>query len=421
MTHQAPELLATSAPPVKRSRSRAVCKRCHDRRTRCDLYTTGVPCSGCKAARLDDDCQLLVSKRSRGHNGRFSSRRVVENEGQITAVCSPGEAFHDQPFPTTPDPSLQNRSQAQRTTTVVDEPEPSDSGSTLTLAPSESDSVWSKVVSHYHPDVPDGRRVMYVGEQWTLAYVMRWKDPPSGASEDTVSGTSAASPTGIHVSMPIEDNAPSPAQKRVSPLVTELTGQAELPARIQQGLIDSYFTRNHRLYPIVNERDLRSSYQSGTISPVLLHSILYAAALHAPDAIIYRAGFDSRQACLLSLYRRAKTAYMLHDDDGTADQLSSVQAAFLLHNMWQAPTATMDPWTWLGLAIRTAQNIGMHRSTKQSALKDADKRLWKRIWWCLYVSSLRLAGTAPTLITRKISNSLRHGIGKWPVDSENQY
>ena len=43
-------------------------------------------------------------------------------------------------------------------------------------------------------------------------------------------------------------------------------------------------------------------------------------------------------------------------------------------------------WYWTGIAISTAQTIGLHRdpdSKRQNkALSSSQRRLWKNIWWC---------------------------------------
>ncbi len=193
-------------------------------------------------------------------------------------------------------------------------------------------------------------------------------------------------------------STPTPAQQ--TPAESSAQGQAHeqsespgpgplpLPLGIQRALIDAFCAHHTTLFPIISEAKFRAEFDAAAVSPLLLSAVLYAGAIHVGDATIYQAGFDSRQACLRRLYSRAKALFF--DDDGgdadTADdRLSRVQMAFLLQNMWLHPNATMDCWTWLGFAVHLAQNMGMHRSTARSALRVEDRKLWKRIWWSLYV------------------------------------
>ncbi|CAG9977785.1 unnamed protein product [Clonostachys byssicola] len=286
-----------------------------------------------------------------------------------------------------------------QTESVGNQPSPEEtkgSGSASQPAPADEADMWSRVVSYQTRLPSDGQRVIYVGEPWTLAYVMQWKGRQRQGMVDVAgspNGLSTESPTAIHVSVPIE-NQTSPDSQRQPQSSTGAVSTAnasDLPADIQQALVKSYFSRHNILYAVLDSRRFSEQSRSHTLDPCLHLAVLYAGALHVPDPIIYRAGFDSRQACLISLYRRAKKIFFQNDDDGTVDQLSYIQSAFLLHNMWQGPNATLDPWTWLGLAIRMAQNIGMHRSTQSSSLPEPDKRLWKRIWWCLYTRDRQIA------------------------------
>lgn len=46
-------------------RKRAACERCNRRRTKCDGWLIGVPCSGCKKSNNHKQCALMQSKRRR--------------------------------------------------------------------------------------------------------------------------------------------------------------------------------------------------------------------------------------------------------------------------------------------------------------------------------------------------------------------
>jgi hypothetical protein len=152
-------------------------------------------------------------------------------------------------------------------------------------------------------------------------------------------------------------------------------------------MIDAYFAHHFVHYPIIAEQEFRTSFNDKTVSLLLLSAVLYAGAIHVSDQVIYRAGFDSRQVCLRKLYNHSKMIFFTEDDNvEIGDQLSRVQAAFLLHHMWLSPNSTMDCWNWLSLAVRLAQNMGMHRSTTRTTMVEKDRKLWKRIWWSLYVS-----------------------------------
>ena len=365
-----------TARQTRKPRNRVACKRCHDRRVKCDVSATGTPCTGCTAANLDSQCHIVTSKRGRGDNGRFSCLGSSET---LQLPVTPREDVAE-----SADSSGSRPADAGSASASEQNQRPYDD---------EAD-VWTKVVSQDSATLAEARRIVYVGEPWTLAYVMQWKgrghQGHSQDADDAANHPLAESPTAVHVSVPMDTSSTPAANNRLIDSESGLpTPRApELSTGSQKALVDSYFARHHTLYPAMNENSFRAALRDGTVSSCLRHSVLYAGALHAPDPVIYRAGFDSRQECLLSLYRRAKFAYFMSDNERTTDQLSSIQSALLLHNMWEGPNAALDPLTWLGLAIRMAQNIGMHRSTQSSSLRASDKRLWKRVWWCLYVRLL---------------------------------
>lgn len=382
MDHPTAASSASSAVKIKKTRSRIACKRCHDRRVRCDAEKAGTPCSQCREVNLGHACQLISSRRFRGNNGRFFCRDMHNKVQTTGSIMSPISEVSNS-MQSLPAEHLESQGQNDG----IEDVAPSETS--LVRAASTEADVWSKVVSYDHSRPADGRRVLYVGEPWTLAYVMQWKSQRHEVrrgDEHSVHEMVAESPQGVHVQVPMDDSVPSPPQPVAAASPASITSQSNLSMERQQELIDSYFTRNHRLYPILNQQDFRSAFRAGTLSPTLALAVFYAAALHIPDPVIYRMGFDCRKTCLLTFYGRAKNSFFANDDDSSTDQLSHIQAAFLLHNMWQGPNANMDPWTWLGLGIRMAQNIGMHRSTRQSSLSETDQKLWKRIWWCYYVS-----------------------------------
>ena len=197
-------------------------------------------------------------------------------------------------------------------------------------------------------------------------------------------------PNELHQALPPEsEEVLQPASSSTKDLEKSVTSTADdlPPLDIQSALIDAYFAYDHTLYPVIAQSDFRDAFRSGTVSKLLLLSVFYAGALHVDDAVVYRICSKGRLDCLQSFYTRAKAVF---DADSERDRVSVVQSAYLLHNWWQHPNATMDPWTWLGLAIRLAQNLGMHRSTDKSPLSPSDRSLYKRIWWCLYVSAIIL-------------------------------
>ena len=361
---------------VKR-RSRQACKRCHDRRVRCDASSKGTPCSGCIASNLAEGCKLIESRKGRGEDGRFSTKATEHIVRRLPNSPTSVSEIPD----ASPARSEESGSGRLGTSEDVEEAEP-------VQRPASEAEQWSNFISRRVASVPDGRRMTFVGESWNLSYMIQWKsrapmaDSTEPGNQLHISPSEAESDSPcFHIPMPIQQDTPSPQSTRTSSKLRD-----QLPDAIQLAIIDAYLAYHHVHYPILNEREFRNDVRDRTISPLLLSAVLYAGSVHVPESVIYRAGFESRQNCVRKLYTRSKNIFFEDENDlDVSDQLSRVQAAFLLHHMWLSPNSIMDCWTWLSLSIRLAQNMGMHRNTARSTLKYEDRKLWKRIWWSLYV------------------------------------
>lgn len=94
-------------------------------------------------------------------------------------------------------------------------------------------------------------------------------------------------------------------------------------------------------------------------------------------------GHSTRWDANNHLFTKASTSFDAdRESDGTNRVLS-----YLLHYWFGSPNTYRDSHWWLAAAIRSAQCMGYHRSTKNSKIPAKVKSRWKRIWWCLYVSS----------------------------------
>lgn len=372
---------------IVKPRSKHACNRCHARRVRCDASVRGIPCSGCIASNLGGACRLIESRKARDGSGRFSTKasdlgsttRSLPSAGSVGEVRSAATAGA-----ASPDSPVEQEYESVGAGPDADEPE------LIRRAASEADQ-WSKIVSQDVSSLKDSRHITYVGESWNLSYMLQWKSRAAALHDSNDPGVRHTSPSEttdadspcFHIPMPLQQDTQSPRSAKPS---STFKGQI-LPSNVQLAMIDAYFAHHHVHYPVIAEHEFRTSLDDKSISLLLLSAVLYAGAIHVADQVIYRAGFDSRQACLRKLYNHSKMIFFTEDDNAEiSDQLSRVQAAFLLHHMWLTPNSTMDCWTWLSMAVRLAQNMGMHRSTTRTSLNEEDRKLWKRIWWSLYVS-----------------------------------
>ena len=187
---------------------------------------------------------------------------------------------------------------------------------------------------------------------------------------------------------------------------TELPKDLPLP-HLRERLIDSYFSHFHAYFPILDKSSFSSSLVEGSTSITLLRAVLFVGSTQCDPAIYHLLGYSTRNDAGDELFALAKNSF---DSDNTSDRTEMLQSCFLLHYWWGQPTAFKDSLWWISTAIRSAQCMGMHRSTIRSKISRNTQVLWKRIWWCLYVSSCQ--HSRDLKLTNKDSRSAV-GIGDW--------
>jgi hypothetical protein len=226
-------------------------------------------------------------------------------------------------------------------------------------------------------------RAAFVGESWFASYLANTATighmdlhQPVEVTENAGNRTCSVSP---QIEAPMETNT---AQASIDPS----TGlPRDLPAApLMQRLIESYFSRFHVYFPILDKSSFLSSVDDGSVSATLLRSVLFVGTTQCDPAIYHLLGFSTRNDTGDELFALAKNSF---DSDNMSDRTAMLQSAFLLHYWWGQPTAFKDSLWWLATAIRSAQCMGMHRSTRGSKISRRTQILWRRIWWCLYVST----------------------------------
>jgi len=151
---------------------------------------------------------------------------------------------------------------------------------------------------------------------------------------------------------------------------------------IRDLLISQYFEVCHPMYPILCKSAFLYSLQTNTYSHQLVQAVLMVSTTHCDWAILQQAGYVSRREAVDGFYKRARA---LWDGDVEPDKITNIQTMFLMQFWWRAVTDHKDPLWWLAGATRLAQSMGLHRSAERSRLNQSDKKIWKRIWWLLFV------------------------------------
>ena len=150
----------------------------------------------------------------------------------------------------------------------------------------------------------------------------------------------------------------------------------------QQSFIDAYFLYYHSSYPFIHEATFRAQYSGvlprpkGKTWPILLNSVLAIGSwcVGDDDSTIDR-----------TYYQEVNS---LWQDDASvfeAGNLALVQALLLLSNYTQKTNKPNTGWNYLGLAVRMALSLGLHKEFPGWNISPLQREMRRRAWWGLYI------------------------------------
>lgn len=87
----------------------------------------------------------------------------------------------------------------------------------------------------------------------------------------------------------------------------------------------------------------------------------------------------------------ADVGQLLYDFDYELDRISLVQALLLMTYWYETPDDQKDTWHWMGVATSLAHTIGLHRNPERSSMDMKRRKLWKRMWWALFMRDRMIA------------------------------
>ena len=227
-------------------------------------------------------------------------------------------------------------------------------------------------------------RPSFVGESWYASYVMRGYKPGHTSLHrpfDDLNETVQSVTRDAARSNSLE--RPRPSRERAD--LTDLP-----PPNLTDRLIKAYFDRFHTFCPILVKGSFFSTLSDGSISGTLLRSVIFVASLHCEMEVLHLMGYSTRLEANNDLFTKASGSF---DADRESDRTNMVLSSYLLHYWFGNPSTYRDAHWWLAAAIRSAQCMGYHRSTRNTQMPPEEKSRWKRIWWCLYVGVLEIPRT----------------------------
>ncbi|PKY04966.1 Zn(II)2Cys6 transcription factor [Aspergillus campestris IBT 28561] len=330
------------SPHRTRSRARQACLHCNRRRIKCNVLSQR-PCHNCISQNVP--CELGVSKR-----GKYPRKKPPP---PITPRSEP-------------DTPLADATQLARGEGPLPQRIP--------MAP-RSPWITPESASSAQPTV-------FLGESSPLTCVI---DEGRRSSPDKGS----ALKTRLHYAIPERLDSTSArddvmrAHKAQMEIQLSSAGAFSYPPlETRETLLKAYFDWFHPCFPILDRAAVQQLYSQGTISPLLLQSMLFIGVSLCTDDEFARTDFAIRYHAKFLFYSRAKALY---DADWETNKTVKLQSIFMLSFWRGGPSEERDTWSWLGVAISLAQKRGMHMMSKFSFHSPREAKLWKRIWWALYI------------------------------------
>ncbi|KAE8418668.1 fungal-specific transcription factor domain-containing protein [Aspergillus pseudocaelatus] len=363
--------------PTVKTKCKVACKSCNLRRVKCDR-TEERPCSYCRLA--GQECQPIVSRRGkykRNHDSntdtrpalRRSSRKPQDERNLISAVS--GESTSDAIITNTSSPDFSGRnSTAETRSCEPSNPQPS--------APSPRQG-------YQYSSTSSDSKVVYYGDSFNLDYMLHEMGDPLGASRNGRTWEDALehlyfSQLGQSTKTQIEEHS---RNQRLQ--LRDIGALESFEKNISDDLIRIFFEMCYPQCPIFDRADFQLKYESGRVSPLVLQAVYFVALNHCSEELYKRAGFANRYLATFTCYQRAKTLYDINHE---SDAIATLQAIYLLSFWWGSPMEQKDMWHWTGIACNRAQSLGLHQRKTYVGLSERNRKLWRRIWWTIYVHDI---------------------------------
>ncbi|KFY39549.1 hypothetical protein V495_05890 [Pseudogymnoascus sp. VKM F-4514 (FW-929)] len=171
-----------------------------------------------------------------------------------------------------------------------------------------------------------------------------------------------------------------------------MNNSAELPSQFpgptaplagysESFFIDAYFRYYHTTYPFLHEQTFRAQYEGqsprprGETWPILLNTVLALGAWNVGDD----------NSTMDDTFYHEVNRHMRDTSVFEVGNLALVQALALLSNYTQKRNKPNTGWNYLGLAVRMALSLGLHKEFPGWKISDLQREMRRRVWWGVYI------------------------------------
>ncbi|ORX99110.1 hypothetical protein K493DRAFT_313350 [Basidiobolus meristosporus CBS 931.73] len=148
-------------------------------------------------------------------------------------------------------------------------------------------------------------------------------------------------------------------------------------------VLEIYFRHINPIIPLLHKEEFAAKLRNDAQElPLLLLNAMFALAANLSSEARWLEKENARSEIF---YKRAKR---LLDQSYDVTSLQNVQALVLLSHYFHITHGSMKSWVYSGMAIRLAEDLGLHRNPDRwqiKTLSDSVKEARKRTWWSCYV------------------------------------
>ncbi|EAU30878.1 conserved hypothetical protein [Aspergillus terreus NIH2624] len=164
------------------------------------------------------------------------------------------------------------------------------------------------------------------------------------------------------------------------PLKSQLLNSAP-SGLVEQTFMDAFFLNYHTSYPFIHEGTFRAQFykqaphHNNQVWQILLNTVLALGA--------WSIGDDSSDIDI-TFYQEAR-GHLQRVSVFETGNLTLVQALLLLSNYAQKRNKPNTGWNFLGLAVRMAMSLGLHKEFPGWKISLLQREIRRRLWWGVYI------------------------------------
>lgn len=160
-----------------------------------------------------------------------------------------------------------------------------------------------------------------------------------------------------------------------------------IPKSVLIALVHTYFANDHTTLPVLDREEYMDAFQGRTTpppAPLLTYAICtYSCFLLKCDDPIFREAGVERDVIFKILLDRAN---QLVRREYLRPRIVTIQALVILCTHPTYSTNSYRNWILAGMAVRMAQDLGLHRTITTVEVSDKFKERRKKLWYSTYVT-----------------------------------